>query len=126
MADDRDLESDEALWALYKRWCKELNQKRDHDEMVRRFPKFKETAIHVNRVNKANLPYKLWLSKFADGKLREAISYPLIDFLKDMPCSEGLMFATAKGILFERDCPGTGDERKDGHPKGTGHESNLA
>ncbi|XP_037438387.1 uncharacterized protein LOC119306197 [Triticum dicoccoides] len=34
---DKDVESEEALWALYLRWCNTLNQKRDHDEMVRRF-----------------------------------------------------------------------------------------
>jgi hypothetical protein len=40
VAPEQDLESDEALWALYERWCKAFNQKRDHDEMVRRFSKF--------------------------------------------------------------------------------------
>ena len=68
MADDKDLESDEALWALYQRWCKFFNQERDHDEMVRRFPEFKETALSVDRVNKANLPYKFGFNDFADGK----------------------------------------------------------
>jgi len=68
VADDKDLESDEALWALYQRWCKFFNQERDHDEMVRRFPEFKETALSVDRVNKANLPYKFGFNDFADGK----------------------------------------------------------
>jgi hypothetical protein len=121
VVDDKDLESDEALWALYERWCKDFNQERDHDEMVRCFPKFKATALRVDRVNKAILPCKSGFNQFADGKLRELCFYPLIDYLDDMPYSESPMF-------FKEDaCPeGTGDESKDGHPKGTGYESNLA
>ena len=40
---DKDLESDEAVWALYERWCKAFDKKRDHApdaEMVRRFKIF--------------------------------------------------------------------------------------
>lgn len=70
---DKDLESEEALWALYVRWCKTLNQKRDHDEMVRRFDVFKGTVRMVHRVNKAKLPYTLKVSEFADGKLEESV-----------------------------------------------------
>jgi putative sterol carrier protein len=35
VADEKDLESDEALWALYERWCKHFNQECDRDEMAR-------------------------------------------------------------------------------------------
>ncbi|CAL4910032.1 unnamed protein product [Urochloa decumbens] len=73
---EKDLESDEALRALYERWCKAFNQKRDHDEMARRFNKFKSMALLVHRTNNANLPYKLELNKFADGKLREMRANP--------------------------------------------------
>ncbi|XBH60353.1 hypothetical protein VPH35_114963 [Triticum aestivum] len=62
-----------ALWALYERWCEAYNEERDHDEMVRRFDTFKEAAFMVDRVNKANLPYTLKLSQFADGKLAESV-----------------------------------------------------
>jgi hypothetical protein len=68
---EQDLESDEALWAQYERWCKAFNQKRDHDEMVRRFSKFKETVLLVHHVNNDNRPYRLAINKFADGKLME-------------------------------------------------------
>lgn len=68
VADDKDLESDEALWALYERWCKAFNEKREPLEMSRRFSKFKETVLMVDSTNKANLPYKLGINRFADGK----------------------------------------------------------
>ncbi|OEL35156.1 hypothetical protein BAE44_0003824 [Dichanthelium oligosanthes] len=35
VAQEEDLKSDEALWALYERWCKAFNQKLDHEEMMR-------------------------------------------------------------------------------------------
>ena len=60
--------SDEALWALYERWCKAFNQERQPDEMARRFSKFKEVVLRVDRHNKAHLPSKLGLNKFADRK----------------------------------------------------------
>jgi len=60
--------SDEALWALYELWCKAFNQERQPDEMARRFSKFKEVVLRVDRHNKANLPTKLGLNKFADRK----------------------------------------------------------
>ncbi|XP_037443284.1 uncharacterized protein LOC119311701 [Triticum dicoccoides] len=76
---DEDVESEEALWALYLRWCNTLNQKRDHDEMVRRFDVFKDTVRMVHRVNKAKLPYTLKVSEFADGKLQESMSPKVFD-----------------------------------------------
>ncbi|CAN6331638.1 unnamed protein product [Urochloa humidicola] len=71
VAQEKDLESDDALWALYERWCNFYNQKRDREEMASRFSKFKEIALLVHRTNNANLPYKFALNKFADGKLME-------------------------------------------------------
>jgi hypothetical protein len=41
VAEENDLVSDDALWALYKQWCKAFNQERDHAEMVQRFETFK-------------------------------------------------------------------------------------
>ncbi|CAN6280628.1 unnamed protein product [Urochloa humidicola] len=77
---DKDIESDEAVWALYERWCKGFNKERDHAEMARRFKIFrhyagivhewntyipedpKEAAIHRKKREKA----KLLLSKGKD------------------------------------------------------------
>jgi len=70
-ANDKDLESDDALWDLYERWCKFFNQERDREEMARRFSSFKETVLRVEKNKKSNLPYRLAINKFADGKLRE-------------------------------------------------------
>nr|CAB3482480.1 unnamed protein product [Digitaria exilis] len=59
VADEKDMESDEALWAFYERLCKHYNLERDHDEMAYRFDEFKRTVFIVHQVNNANLPYKL-------------------------------------------------------------------
>ncbi|CAN6235037.1 unnamed protein product [Urochloa humidicola] len=48
---DKDVESDEAVWALYERWCKAFNKKRDHAEMVRRFKIFRHCAKDVHHWN---------------------------------------------------------------------------
>jgi hypothetical protein len=48
---DKDLESNEALWAMYERWCKAHNKERDHADMARRFKIFRcnaEDAHHWN------------------------------------------------------------------------------
>nr|CAB3480425.1 unnamed protein product [Digitaria exilis] len=71
VADEKDMESDEALWAFYERWCKHYNLERDHDEMAHRFDEFKRTVFMVHQVNNANLPYKLEVNMFADVKLAE-------------------------------------------------------
>ncbi|OEL24962.1 hypothetical protein BAE44_0014020 [Dichanthelium oligosanthes] len=39
--------------------------------MVRRFSKFKDVVLLVHRTNNADLPYKLGMYKFTDGKLME-------------------------------------------------------
>jgi hypothetical protein len=54
--------------------------------MVRRFPEFKETALSVDRVNKANLPYK-----FGFNERRELCFYNVIDYLDGTPFFESLM-----------------------------------
>jgi hypothetical protein len=48
---DKDLKSDEAVWALYERWCKAFHKQRDHAEMARRFKIFKHHAQHVHNSN---------------------------------------------------------------------------
>ncbi|XP_015699027.1 uncharacterized protein LOC107305514 [Oryza brachyantha] len=72
VAEEKDLESDKALWDLYKRWCKAFNVERDHAEMLHRFPAFKASVLFVHHTNnRPNLSYKLAITKMADGKLRE-------------------------------------------------------
>jgi len=44
VADEKDLESDEALWAFYERWRKHYNLERRRDKMAYRFDKFKRTV----------------------------------------------------------------------------------
>ena len=48
---DKDMESDEAVWALYERWCKAFKKQRDHAEMARRFKIFKCRAEYVHDWN---------------------------------------------------------------------------
>uniref|UniRef100_A0A0E0JCS4 Cathepsin propeptide inhibitor domain-containing protein n=1 Tax=Oryza nivara TaxID=4536 RepID=A0A0E0JCS4_ORYNI len=43
-----DIESDEAVWSLYERFCKSYKLKRDHAEMARRFETFKSSANSVH------------------------------------------------------------------------------
>ncbi|KQK02355.1 uncharacterized protein LOC106866154 [Brachypodium distachyon] len=57
---EEGLKSDEALRALYERWRKAFNQKRDHDEMASRFSEFKDL-----QTKPSDLPFKL--SRYADG-----------------------------------------------------------
>ncbi|XP_066360908.1 uncharacterized protein [Miscanthus floridulus] len=68
---EEDVESDEALRDLYERWCKAFNQKREPDEMARRFNKFKNRVLRIHSMNKANQSCKVGLTKFSDGKLAE-------------------------------------------------------
>ncbi|CAL4925025.1 unnamed protein product [Urochloa decumbens] len=65
---EKDLESDEALWALYEHWCKVFNKKRDHAEMVRLFPVFKMTATTVHSWNTYVPPDPRKAAAFLKGK----------------------------------------------------------
>ncbi|PKA50335.1 Thiol protease SEN102 [Apostasia shenzhenica] len=49
-----DLESEENLWDLYHRWQKFYMISRDHEDMVKRFNQFKETAKFVYEFNMNN------------------------------------------------------------------------
>ncbi|KAF7070817.1 hypothetical protein CFC21_076272 [Triticum aestivum] len=64
--DEKDLVSDETLWALYERWCRFHGMARDHDEMTRRFGRFKDTAWHVHEFNKSGRSYTKGLTQFSD------------------------------------------------------------
>ncbi|XBI88464.1 hypothetical protein VPH35_026430 [Triticum aestivum] len=93
MAEEKDLESDEALWALYERWCKAFDQERDREEMARRFDTFKKTVLDVQDINKAYPSHKpRTITKFADGKLRrpccsrDPFLKRIAEELDDNPC----------------------------------------
>jgi hypothetical protein len=73
-AEEKDMESDEALWALYHRWCKHHNVQRDHDDMVRRFDEFKCCVHEVHRVNNLGLDIRLSLNKNSDIPVSEMYS----------------------------------------------------
>ena len=64
--DEKDLVSDETLWALYERWCRFHRMARDHDEMTRRFGRFKFKARHVYEFNKSGRSYTKGLTQFSD------------------------------------------------------------
>ncbi|CAL4953087.1 unnamed protein product [Urochloa decumbens] len=83
VADEKDLESDEALWAFYERWRKHYNLERDCDEMAYRFDEFKRTVFRVHRVNSSNLPYRSEVNMFADGKLSEIYGFKKPDMIMD-------------------------------------------
>ncbi|PKA50339.1 Thiol protease SEN102 [Apostasia shenzhenica] len=50
----QDLESEENLWDLYHRWQKFYMISRDHEDMLKRFNQFKETAKFVYEFNMDN------------------------------------------------------------------------
>ncbi|CAN6299900.1 unnamed protein product [Urochloa humidicola] len=66
VAEEKDLVSDEAIWALYHRWCKHFKIERDQDDMIRRFPNFKNCVFQVHQVNRAGLSYWLAITERAD------------------------------------------------------------
>jgi len=102
VAEEKDLESDEALWALYERWCKYFNEERDRDEMARRFSKLKETVLRVQRNKKAGLPYTLEINYLADGKLIELYrpKVPIWEYVRRMPYSDSVKYGRQPDFLF--------------------------
>ncbi|KAI3802529.1 hypothetical protein L1987_30662 [Smallanthus sonchifolius] len=65
---EKELESEEGLQAMYDRW-------RDHHKATEKSPErfnvFKANVQHVHNHNKMNKPYKLKLNKFADMTHKE-------------------------------------------------------
>ncbi|KAM0913750.1 hypothetical protein ACQ4PT_011976 [Festuca glaucescens] len=106
VAEDKDLESDEALWTLYERWCEDFNQERDYNEMASRFSYFKDTVLLVHETNKADLPYKLGINELADGKLAELMrpKVPFKQFVRRRPCS--VVSETSGDTLCKKDLQG--------------------
>ncbi|CAN6228550.1 unnamed protein product [Urochloa humidicola] len=89
---DKDLESDAAVWALYERWCKAFNKKRDYAAMTYRFEIFRYNALWVYRWNNSvpadpklaaclkrkRRKVKLLLSKGEDASHFENCYHPMI------------------------------------------------
>ncbi|KAG2627733.1 uncharacterized protein LOC120701371 [Panicum virgatum] len=48
---DKDLESDDAVWALYERWCEAVGKNRNYGEMIRRFKIFRYNAEVAQKWN---------------------------------------------------------------------------
>lgn len=63
---DTDLVSDEALWALYERWCRHHKIHRTAEDMRQRFDIFKWHARHVYDINHLDLGYNIALNHFSD------------------------------------------------------------
>ncbi|RCV18941.1 hypothetical protein SETIT_3G343700v2 [Setaria italica] len=61
-----DLASEEAMWALYERWCAFYGVKRSRDDMLRRFGAFKEMARRIHEFNKSGASYTMKLGERAD------------------------------------------------------------
>lgn len=67
--EEKDLESEESLWYLYKRWKSQYSVSMDGIDVVesdKRFNVFKENVRFINDFNKQVEPYKLSLNQFAD------------------------------------------------------------
>lgn len=72
---EKDLASEESLWNFYERWRSHHTVSRDLSEKQNRFNVFKANVLHIDKVNKLDLPYKLKLNKFADMTNHEFRSY---------------------------------------------------
>ncbi|XP_074294701.1 vignain-like [Silene latifolia] len=68
---EKDLESEERLWNLYKRWCSLHNVSRSLVEKQKRFNVFKENVKYIHEVNQMDKPYKLKLNQFSDLTIHE-------------------------------------------------------
>ncbi|KAG0478027.1 hypothetical protein HPP92_012746 [Vanilla planifolia] len=63
---NKDLETEDGLWNLYKRWRSHNNVSSDLDEKQKRFKVFKDNTRAIHEFNKhKDVPYNLGLNKFA-------------------------------------------------------------
>ncbi|CAN6343169.1 unnamed protein product [Urochloa humidicola] len=74
---EEDLASEEAMWALYERWCAFHGIKRDRDEMLRRFGGFKEKARSIHEFNQSGASYTKQLGVGADRTPEERAKFAL-------------------------------------------------
>lgn len=72
---DKDLETEESMWNLYKWWCSVYYaspSSRDLADVESRFEAFKANARHVNEFNKKEgMTYRLGLNQFSDMTFEE-------------------------------------------------------
>jgi hypothetical protein len=69
--------SEEAMWALYERWCAFHDVKRDRDDMLRRFRHFKDKARSIYEFNQSGASYTKQLNKRADHTPEERANFVL-------------------------------------------------
>ncbi|CAM0880564.1 unnamed protein product [Alopecurus aequalis] len=69
--DEKDLASEESMWALYERWCSFFKVARSHDEMRRRFALFKWKARDIYEFNKSGESYTKGLNHYSDMEPHE-------------------------------------------------------
>ncbi|KAM0907965.1 hypothetical protein ACQ4PT_015771 [Festuca glaucescens] len=101
--EDKDLESDEALWDLYERWQTAHRVPRHHAEKHRRFGTFKSNARFIHSHNKrGDRPYRLRLNRFGDmarDEFRATFAGSRINDLRrdlpEAPAIPGFMYASA-------------------------------
>uniref|UniRef100_A0ACD6AH47 Uncharacterized protein n=1 Tax=Avena sativa TaxID=4498 RepID=A0ACD6AH47_AVESA len=63
---EKDLASEESLWALYERWRAQHTVSRNLGEKARRFNVFKANVRLIHEFNLGDEPYKLRLNRFGD------------------------------------------------------------
>ncbi|KAK3152752.1 hypothetical protein QOZ80_2BG0163100 [Eleusine coracana subsp. coracana] len=99
----KDLESDEAVWALYALWCKAYGKERDHVQMARRFHEFKKSALDVHQWNVSFKTDYMQLDKFADGEDgKEERGAPFAEMMDEGAKS---ICAASIGNVPETTCP---------------------
>jgi len=72
---EEDLASEEAMWAMYERWCAFHGVERGRDDMLRRFGGFKDKARSIHEFNKSGASYTKQLTKRADHTAEERAEY---------------------------------------------------
>ncbi|CAL4906230.1 unnamed protein product [Urochloa decumbens] len=72
-----DLASEEAMWALYERWCAFHGVERDRDDMLRRFGSFKDKARSIHEFNQSGASYTMQLGEGADRTPEERAKFAL-------------------------------------------------
>ena len=72
---EEDLASEEAMWAMYERWCAFHGVERGRDGMLRRFGGFKVKARSIHEFNKSGASYTKQLTKRADHTAEERAEY---------------------------------------------------
>ncbi|XP_038896226.1 vignain-like [Benincasa hispida] len=116
----KELESEESLWHLYKRWSSHHRILRNGREMHNRFKVFKENAKYVFKVNQMNKSLKLKLNQFADMSDDEFINTHVssnITYYKNLHAKKiEALGGRVGGFMYEHveDLPSSIDWRKKG------------